>query len=459
MSPAVEGCVTTDPGDCEVIVIGGGPAGLFCALQAAGNAGMNRRVVVLEKNAACGRKLLVTGAGQCNLTHGGDIRAFFSHYGDHGAFLRPALLGFTNRDLIAFFESRGLSMVADAGEKVFPATRKASDVLDLLLRECRERGVEIRCDEAVLSIEQRDGGFLVATGTARYTAPRVVIATGGASYPATGSSGDGYRLAAGLGQPVTAIRPALAAVAVEDHLFPHLAGISFDGVAVSLFRENRKVREGSGDLLFTHAGLSGPVVLPLSRSIEAGDVLTVSFVPGRPRETLQNDLVETVAAHGTRQVKTVLSDFRLPGRFANELLHRIGIPQDLTCAHLSKQMRNDLVAHLTAFPFRVKAVGGFHEAMVTAGGVALDEVDQKTMASRRIPGLFFIGEVLDIDGDTGGYNLQAAFSTAYAAARAIAAEPRGEPPAKARFPLPDDGRALHRHRPLHPHPASRPGDG
>jgi predicted Rossmann fold flavoprotein len=413
--------VTTVPGDCDIIIIGGGPAGLFCALQAAGTAGTNLRVVVLEKNAACGRKLLVTGAGQCNLTHGGDIRAFFSHYGDHGAFLRPALLGFTNRDLVAFFESRGLSMVTDAGEKVFPATRKASDVLALLLRECRQRGVEIRCGESVLGIEREEGCFLVATGSARYAAPHVVIATGGATFPATGSSGDGYRLAAGLGQPVTAIRPALAAVTIEEYPFSHLAGISFDDVAVSLFRGGRKVGEGSGALLFTHAGLSGPVVLHLSRSIDAGDVLKVSFVPGISRETLQNDLVEKVAAHGTRQVKAILSDFCLPERFVRELLHQAGIPADLTCAHLSKTARNALIAHLTTFPFRVKAVGGFHEAMVTAGGVALSDVDPKTMASKQIPALSFIGEVLDIDGDTGGYNLQAAFSTAYAAARAIAA--------------------------------------
>jgi predicted Rossmann fold flavoprotein len=378
-------------------------------------------VVVLEKNAACGRKLLVTGAGQCNLTHGGDIVEFFSHYGDHGAFLRPALLGFTNRDLIAFFGRCGLSMVTDAGGKVFPATRKASDVLDILLRECGRMGVEVRCSEAVLSIERGDGGFLVTTGTARYTAPHVVIATGGASFPATGSSGDGYRLAAGLGQPVTAIRPALAAVTVGDYPFSHLAGISFDGVTVSLFRENRKVRECSGDLLLTHAGLSGPAVLHLSRHIEAGDVLKVSFVPGKSRETLQKDLVEKMAAHGTRLVKTILADFCLPGRFVGELLNRAGIPADLTCAHLSKKARNALIDRMTAFPFRVKAVGGFYEAMVTAGGVALADVNPKTMASKQVPGLSFIGEVLDIDGDTGGYNLQAAFSTAYAAARAIAA--------------------------------------
>jgi predicted Rossmann fold flavoprotein len=173
--------------------------------------------------------------------------------------------------------------------------------------------------------------------------------------------------------------------------------------------------------VFTHTGLSGPAVLHLSRHIEAGDVLKVSFVPGVSRETLQNDLVEKMAAHGTRQVKTILADFRLPGRFAGEVLNQAGIPADLTCAHLSKKARNALIDRMTAFPFRVKAVGGFHEAMVTAGGVALADVNPKTMASKRIPGLSFIGEVLDIDGDTGGYNLQAAFSTAYAAARAIAA--------------------------------------
>ena len=417
--------VTINSGECDIVIIGAGPAGLFCALQAAGADGTNLKVVVLEKKATCGKKLLVTGAGQCNLTRSGDIREFFSHYGDHGTFLRPALLGFTNNDLIKFFESRGLAMVTDANGKVFPATRKASDVLDLLLAECKERGVEVRCSEVVLRIEKVEEGFWVTTETARYSAPHVIIATGGASYPATGSSGDGYRLAAGLGQPVIAIRPALAAVYVEDYLFPHLAGISFGGVPVSLFRDNKKVSQFTGDLLFTHAGLSGPVILHLSRYIAAGDVLKVSFIPGMDCETLQKELIEKITAHGTRQVRTILSDYRLPDRFVKELLKQGGIPADLTCSHISKKARNTLIAHLTEFPFRVKAVGGFDEAMVTAGGVPLTDVNPKTMASKRVPGLSFIGEVLDIDGDTGGYNLQAAFSTAFAAARAITAGKSG----------------------------------
>ncbi|MDN7025540.1 NAD(P)/FAD-dependent oxidoreductase [Methanoculleus sp. FWC-SCC1] len=408
--------MTTDTGDYDTIIIGAGPAGLFCALQAAAP---GRKILILEKKPACGRKLLITGSGQCNLTHGGNIREFLARYGDHGAFLRPALLGFTNRDLIAFFESRGLDLETDENGKVFPATRKAADVLDLLLRECRERGVRVRCGEAVIAVERTDGGFLVTTGAARYTASRVVIATGGASYPATGSTGDGYRLAAALGHTVTPVRPALAPVVVEDYPFARLAGISFEGVTVSLFRDGRKTRELAGDLLFTHTGLSGPAVLHLSRYTAAGDALKVSFLPGMTREGLEKDLLAKFAAHGTRQVKTILADYGLPERFVLALLEAAGIPADRAAAHLAKKARGALIDRLTAFPFGVKAVGGFREAMVTAGGVALEEVDKKTMASKRVPGLYVIGEVLDVDGDTGGYNLQAAFSTAVAAARAI----------------------------------------
>ena len=417
--------MTTNSGECDILIIGAGPAGLFCALQIAGAAGRNMRVVVLEKNARCGKKLLITGTGQCNITHSGDIREFFTHYGYHGQFLRPALLGFTNKNLITFFESRGLAMITDTNGKIFPATRKASDVLDLLLTECMQRGVEVRCGEAVLRIDREKEVFFVSTETARYTAAQVVIATGGASYPGTGSEGDGYRLAAGLGQPVTPIRPALVAVYVRDYLFPHLAGISFEGVQVSLFRDSRKVSQATGDLLFTHVGLSGPVILNLSRNIAEGDILKVSFIPGMHRETVQKDLMGKIASHSIRQARTILADYHLPERFVKELLEQAGVSTDIRCAHISKRARNTLIAHLTEFPFMVKDVGGFHEAMVTAGGISLADVNPKTMASKRVPGLFFIGEVLDIDGDAGGYNLQAAFSTACAAARAITAMKTG----------------------------------
>ena len=410
------------PGNYDVVIIGAGPAGLFCALHAVD---ANRSVIILEKKETCGKKLLVTGAGQCNLTHGGDIREFFSRYGDNGKFLRPVLLGFTNTDLIDFFENRGLTMVADDNRKVFPATRKASDVLDLLLLECRRRGVMLQCNEPVLNVGPSEGGFSVKTKNGRYIAQNVVIATGGMSYPSTGSSGDGYRFANGLDQPVTEIRPALAAVYARHYPYSHLAGLSFENVVVSLFRENKKIRQSVGDLLFTHHGLSGPVILHLSRFIRAGDLLKISFAPGMDRGTLLKNLIEKTAEHGKRLLKTILSEYGLPERFVKELLDLADIPVDQTGAHISKQARTTLIDYLTAFPFDVASCGGFNEAMVTAGGVSLDGVNPKTMESKLVPGLYFIGEVLDIDGDTGGYNLQAAFSTGFAATKAINLEKRG----------------------------------
>jgi len=399
-----------------IVVIGGGPSGLFCALQAAGE---NRLVLVLEKKPSCGRKLLITGSGQCNLTHDGEIAEFFTHYGGHGPFLRPALRGFTNRDLAAFFEERGLPMTVEPGGKIFPATKRSSDVLSVLMSECVRRGVEVICGQAVRRVARDDRGFSVETGTASYPADAVVIATGGASYPSTGSTGDGYRLARELGHTITEIAPALTPVIVQDYLFTDLAGISFENLPLSLFRAGKKVRQSSGDLLFTHAGLSGPGVLDLSRFILPGDVLKVSFFPGTDPEAVRKQVTDAIAASGTRRVKTVLAGLPLPERFAKKLLDLAGIAPDLTCSHLPKQARQEIIASLTGLPFSVVRLGGFEEAMVTRGGVALGEINRKTMESAIVPGLYCIGEVLDVDGDTGGYNLQAAFSTGLLAAKNI----------------------------------------
>jgi predicted Rossmann fold flavoprotein len=399
------------------VIIGGGPAGLFCALQAAGR---RHKVILLEKKRACGRKLLITGSGQCNLTHNGEINNFLSHYGDHGAFLRPALRNFTNRDLIAFFQDRGLPMEAEPGGKVFPATRRSADVLALLLAECNERGVDIRCGEPVRHVARdEDGRFTVVSEATTYYPDHLVIATGGASYPATGSSGDGYGFAREFGHSITEIAPALASVCIRDYPFADLAGISFEDLTISQVRKEKRLLQHTGDLLLTHTGLSGPGILDLSRYIAQGDVLSVSFIPGMGREGVRERVTDAVTANNVRLVKTVLSDLSLPDRFLKRLLDLSGIPPDLTCAHLSKKARTGLITHLTEFPFTVDRLAGFDEAMVTRGGVELDEINPKTLESRLVPHLYCIGEVLDIDGDTGGYNLQAAFSTAALAARHI----------------------------------------
>lgn len=401
-----------------IVIIGGGPAGLFCALKVAGS-GLS--VILLEKKPAPARKLLITGSGQCNITHDKEIAGFFSHYGDHGTFLRPALLNFTNRDLIAFFAERGLSMQAEPGGKIFPETRRSADVLAVLLAECSARGVIIRCSEPALAVERDGSGFLVRTEKAVVRAGVLVIATGGASYPATGSTGDGYAFARALRQPVTEIAPALAPVFIKDYPFAGLAGISFEQAAIAVYRGGRVIRRHTGDILLTHTGLSGPGILDLSRFILPDDLLRVTFLEGSNAEAARTRVVGALMGGSVRQVKTILcGDLALPERFVRRLLDLAGIPAGATCAHLPGKARDALATSVAEFPFTVAKIGGFSEAMATRGGVALDGIDRKTMASKIVRNLYCIGEVLDIDGDTGGYNLQAAFSTAGLAARDIA---------------------------------------
>jgi hypothetical protein len=399
----------------DLVVVGGGPAGLFCAVRAAGR---GRRVLLLEKMPSPGRKLLLSGSGQCNLTHDGDISSFLSRYGDHGAFLKPALLNFGNQDLISFFTDRGLRFETEPGGKVFPASRKATDILGVLLKEAAAGTIEIRTGEPVLDISKPDDRFSIRTGHGLYRTDRVVIATGGITYPQTGSTGDGYEFARRLGHAVTDTGPALAAIEGAENRFSDLAGISFVNAAVSLHRDSRKIGQHVGDILFTHIGLSGPGILDFSRFIRPGDLLRISFLPGLDARTAKEDLLQRIAASGNRRVRTVLSSLGLPDRFAGILLRLAGLTPDLTGAHLSREARTALIELLTACPFPVERLAGLRDAMVTRGGVSLQEVNPKTMESRLIPGLFFIGEVLDIDGDTGGYNLQAAFSTGALAAKA-----------------------------------------
>lgn len=396
----------------DLIVIGGGPAGLCAAARTGAGGG---KVLLIEKKKKPGRKLLVSGSGQCNITHAGSVTEFFTHYGKHGQFLKPALRAFTNADLIAHVTGRGVPLTTEEGGKVFPTSRKAQDVLDLLLAECRDAGVAMRCGEPVVAVEKTGDGFSVRTETGEYRSAFLLIATGGASYPATGSTGDGYAFAASLGHTVVATAPALTPVTVRDYPFADLAGISLQGATVSLFRDGKKIGDRRGDLLFTHEGLSGPAILDLSRFIEPGDTLVVPILP----EAMREEITAALAAGGGARVRAVLSRYPVPERLLKRITDLSDVPPEATCAHLTKTSRTCLLRHLTACTFTVAAPGGYGVAMVTRGGVALDEVDQKTMGSKRVDGLSFAGEVLDIDGDCGGFNIQAAFSTGALAAGAI----------------------------------------
>jgi len=400
----------------DVVVIGAGPAGLFCAIHAVCS---KNRVLLLEKNSDPGKKLLLSGSGQCNITHDGEIRDFLARYGNHGKFLKPALFAFTNADLIAFFNERGLSMVTEKDGKVFPKTRKSDDVLATLLVECRERGVILHCGEAVTGISRAPDGFEITTKARDYCSPILVIATGGASYPGSGSTGDGYRFASSLGQPVTEIGPALTPLIIRNFPFASLSGISFQQMHFSVWRSKKKIADYTGDVLFTHLGVSGPGILDASREIRRDDEIRLSFVGILTREEFAADIRRRVQESRDWQIGTILAAYPIPERLNRKLLALSGIPEDLKGNHFSAEQRSQLITNCTEFPITVAAPGGFSVAMVTRGGVALENVDPKTMESTIVPNLYFAGEVLDIDGDTGGYNLQAAFSTAFLAGQSI----------------------------------------
>jgi hypothetical protein len=326
---------------------------------------------------------------------------------------------YSNRLLLQFFTDRGLAMVTEENGKVFPITRSSADVLRILTEERRKRGVEIRCGEMVTMIAKTGDLFSITTENGAHRARNLVITTGGVSYPKTGSTGDGYRLASSLSQPVTEIAPALAPLLIRPFPFASLTGISFEGTRFSIWRDGKKISDHTGDVLFTHLGLSGPGILDASREIRPGDVIRLSFVGAMRREEFAADIAKRAAENTGWQVSTILAKYPIPERLNRKLLKLSGIPEELKCSQFSAEMRSALVTNCTEFPLGVERLGDFAIAMATRGGIALEQVNPKTMESKIVPGLFFAGEVLDIDGDTGGYNLQAAFSTGYCAAVGI----------------------------------------
>lgn len=411
--------------DYDLIIVGAGPSGLFCGIN---SMKMGKRVLILEKKDSPGHKLLISGSGHCNLTHQGDIRDFLNHFGgpNQARFLRPALLGFTNNDLVSFFKDLGLEMIQEKGGKIFPQTLRARDVLRILIDQCRKNDIAIKCNQNVTAIERGNGRFLVRCEGRCFLARMLVIATGGCSYPATGSTGDGHSFASRLGHHLADIGPALTTLIIEDYPFSDLAGLSIPDMKTSLYRST-KINEHRGDILFTHDGLSGPGILDQSRFIRAGDMIKLSFVPEEQKAALEKWLMDEARQDGGKNILSVLSDlpFSASGlsiRLTKRILEISGISFDLRLAQLTRENRNRLIENFTGLPLVVSDLGGFNIAMVTRGGVNTIEVNSKTMQSRLVEGLYLVGEVLDVDGDTGGYNLQAAFSTGMLAARSIRAK-------------------------------------
>lgn len=401
----------TAPGTTvDIAVVGAGPAGLFAATFAARR---GRRVLLLEKNERPGLKVLISGGGRCNVTttrSGADLEA---QYGPvRGRFLRHALRSFPPTAVRAFVEGAGVPLQEEDLEKLFPVSRRARDVLDALLRECTSAGAELRTGCPVQGIA-RDGETLrLTTPRGPVVAASVVLATGGLSYPRTGATGDAYAWCRALGHTVTPTFPALAPLAVAEPWLQSLQGIVLHGVDLAVLdARGRELLRRRRPILFTHRGLSGPAPMDLAGDVEEqGGAASVrfDFAPDTTVEALDAEWLGQAKAHGARRVDSLLPG-HLPERLRQALAERAGATG--TLANLTKEARRRLLQVVKDLRVQVPRSLGYDHAEVTRGGVALDEVDPRTMQSRRVPGLFVCGELLDVDGPIGGFNFTAAFAT------------------------------------------------
>lgn len=397
----------------DVIIIGAGPAGLFAAANI-----KNKKVLIIEKNKMPGKKLLLSGAGQCNYTNNCEISEFLKKYDDKGRFIKTALYNFTNKDLINFFNEKGLNSTIREDNKVFPYSFKAVDVLKVLIESVKPAEIVLNSGAEKVSYDESNKLFYIKTDNNSYACYNLVIATGGKSYPNIGSTGAGYEFAGSLGHTIVEPKPALTPVYVKDYQFSELSGISFENIKISLFKNNKKAKEFTGDFLFTHVNISGPVIINNSRYMEAKDILKINFTCFHNEDEFRV-YFENLVSSSKSNLRTALKELNLPKRFVDKILEISNLDGSLSCSQLNKSSRKRLIELFSAYPMEIKNLGDYHIAMVTKGGVCTSEINQKTMESKKIPHLYFVGEVLDYDGDTGGFNIQAAFSTAKLAADSI----------------------------------------
>ena len=412
----------------RVVVVGGGAAGLM----AAGQAAANTPVLLLERMARLGTKLRITGKGRCNLTNTAEFDDFLVHFafpneGSEGQlFLRNAFARFFAPDLVAFFEDLGVSAVVERGGRVFPASNDAHQVAEALIHFARKGGVQIRLRSRVIRL-LRDGGRLcgVALENGEQVAARaVVVTTGGASYPRTGSSGDGYRLAEQMGHTIVPIRPALVPLVVAGTEPRAMMGLSLRNVEVRLLLDGQEVARDFGEMLFTHYGVSGPIILTLSgpavARLEQGRLeMSINLKPALSPEKLDARLRRDLDQFGKQTFRKLVKGL-LPQKMVDVVVARSGIPPDKPGHQITAVERKRLRELLHDFRLTIVGHRSLREAIVTAGGVDTREIEPRTMASRLVQGLYFAGEVLDVQADTGGFNLQAAFSTGYVAGRSAA---------------------------------------
>lgn len=398
------------------IVIGGGPAGMFAAITAAAQ---GQQVVLLERNDRLGKKLLITGKGRCNVTNACTVQEVLENTPRNGRFLYSAMTAFPPEQVVAFFESRGCAMKTERGSRVFPVTDRSSSVLECLQQELRRLGVTVKTGRAseILTRDGRVSG--VRLGSEELAADWVILATGGLSYPATGSTGDGYAMARQLGHTIVPTQGSLVPLEAAGSDCPDMQGLSLRNVGVKLVNARGKVLyKDFGELLFTHFGVSGPTVLSASCHLKGeGCRLLIDLKPALEEGKLDERVLRDLELYQNRAMENALTDL-LPRSMIPVVLRRLKIDPQMQANALTRQTRRQLVSLLKAFPVEITGRRPISEAIVTSGGIKVGEVDPKTMQSKCVPGLYFAGEILDCDAYTGGFNLQIAWATAYAAAMA-----------------------------------------
>lgn len=409
----------------DVIVVGGGPAGMLAAITAARH---GSKTLLLEKNEKLGKKLLITGKGRCNVTNNCPPEEVLKNVPRNGRFLFSAVYGFGPADAMAFFEGQGCPLKTERGNRVFPESNQSASVLRALEKALQAAHVQVRY-ERVTELHTRNGRISgVKTPGNSYEAGAVVVATGGCSYPLTGSTGDGYGFAKSLGHIVTPVRGSLVPMESEDGACARMQGLSLRNVGVKLLnRKGKAVYRDFGELLFTHFGLSGPTILSASAHMEAGEsyCVVIDLKPALDEGKLDARLLRDLELYQNRQMENAMCDL-LPSSMIPVILDRSGIQRTQQANSVTRRQRRALLEQLKAFPVDISGLRPVEEAIVTAGGVKTSEIDPRTMESKRVPGLYFAGEVLDCDAYTGGFNLQIAWSTGYAAGMAAGSRKNGE---------------------------------
>jgi len=401
----------------HVIIIGAGPAGLMAAITAASN---GHSVLVLEKNKQAGRKLLMSGNGRCNLTNGEpDQHRFLSSFGKNGKFLYSAWQNFNNLQTISFFNDLGLQTTVESDGRIFPAAGNSKTVLNLLLNCLQNYGGQISYQTEVKKILFNNGRITkVITNQGEVKGEKWIVATGGLSYPLTGSTGDGWSWAKEAGHQITIARPVLVPLKAQEKWIKKVEGISLSGVKIKLKEKNINSSEMIGDLIFTRQGISGPSVLNFSRFLKdllpGKVILTLDFLPKKKKDDLDQLLRQEIEGHGRKELLSVIAGYA-PRRLARHLIESLAINPGMRAGYITRKQRGELVKALKQTELTVVGTGGFKQAMVTAGGIRLAEINQSAMRSKLINNLYFAGEVLDLDGPTGGYNLQVCWTTGYVA--------------------------------------------